>query len=426
MNAERLERISDIEFLTGVLPDFREDDATMPESPQDRFRGSREDSDASGPVVRLVDEIMSEAIHAGASDIHFEPSEGRLRVRVRVDGLLREQRSVPEEMKAELLSRVKIMADLDIAEKRRPQDGRIRVQSNRRRIDMRVSTLPTDHGEKIVLRILDKGGVALDLASLGFSEDLRERLLKAASRPWGMILVTGPTGSGKTTTLYSLIQAIRSADKNITTVEDPIEYRLEGITQTAVKPEIDLTFANALRSILRQDPNIILVGEIRDKETAEIAVRAALTGHLVLSTLHTNDAASAPGRLIDMGVEPFLVASALHVVVAQRLVRRLCPQCKVGGTSDVSSEAAGVPAGSRTWEPGGCPACGGAGFAGRIAIGEILELDDPLREGIMARRDAAGLKSLSRGSGDFDLRGDGVRRVLTGETTWREVLRETV
>jgi type IV pilus assembly protein PilB len=317
------------------------------------------------------------------------------------------------------------MADMDIAEKRRPQDGRIRMEGAGHGIDVRVSTLPTEHGEKVVLRILDKGAVALDLNRLGLDENRLGHLEKALRLPYGMILMTGPTGAGKTTTLYSCLNRIKSPEVNIVTVEDPIEYKLDGIIQTAVKNEVNYTFANALRTILRQDPNVIMLGEIRDKETAEIAVRAALTGHLVISTLHTNDAPGAVARLLDMGIEPFLLASALTLIGAQRLVRRVCPHCaeerEPGAAEESVSEAGWVAAGRGR----GCHLCNRTGYQGRIGLYEIMPVTDGIRSLITERKDTAQIRELAVKEGMMGLREDGMAKTRSGLTTLEEVVRET-
>ncbi len=357
------------------------------------------------PIVRLVHEIISEAIHSGSSDIHFEPFEREMKVRLRQDGVLRVHRSIHSRSQAEVVSRVKIMANLDIAEKRRPQDGRIRLQENGRAVDIRVSTLPTEYGEKVVLRILDREAVPLDLGQLGLDPARFNTLKKTLQLPYGMILITGPTGAGKTTTLYSALNLIKSPERNIVTVEDPIEYKLEGIIQTAVKTEINFTFANALRTILRQDPNVIMVGEIRDRETAEIAIRAALTGHLVLSTLHTNDAPSAVTRLLDMGIEPFLIASALTLIGAQRLVRKTCTHCQ--------------------GQAKGCVYCRHTGFAGRVGVFEILPVTEGIRSLIIDKKDAGIIREYAEREGMLGLREDGIAKVEAGVTILEEVLRET-
>jgi type IV pilus assembly protein PilB len=373
---------------------------------------------ADSPIVRLVNEIISEAIHQGSSDIHFEPFEREMKVRLRQDGVLRAHRTINARSKAEVVSRLKIMANMDIAEKRRPQDGRIRMEGAGHGIDVRVSTLPTEHGEKVVLRILDKGAVALDLGRLGLDPARQETLEKALKQPYGMILMTGPTGAGKTTTLYSCLNRIKSPAVNIVTVEDPIEYKLEGIIQSAVKAEVDYTFANALRTILRQDPNVIMVGEIRDRETAEIAVRAALTGHLVLSTLHTNDAPGAVARLLDMGIEPFLLASALTLVGAQRLVRRVCPHC-------ADAESPTSPGTLAAGKGKGCHACNRTGYSGRVGLYEIMPVSEGIRTLVTEKRDSAQIRELAVKEGMIGLREDGMAKAEAGLTTLEEVFRET-
>jgi type IV pilus assembly protein PilB len=366
------------------------------------------------PIVRLVNEVISEAIHAGSSDIHFEPFEREMKVRLRQDGVLRVHRTINARSKAEVVSRLKIMANLDIAEKRRPQDGRLRMEGSGQGIDVRVSTLPTDHGEKVVLRILDKGAVPLDLTKLGLYAERQGQLEKALRLPYGMILMTGPTGAGKTTTLYTCLNLIKSPEINIVTVEDPIEYKLDGIIQTAVKAEVNYTFANALRTILRQDPNVIMVGEIRDRETAEIAVRAALTGHLVLSTLHTNDAPGAVARLLDMGIEPFLLASALTLIGAQRLVRRVCPHC-----SEPPEAGQGAARGK------GCHLCNRTGYSGRVGLYEVLTVTDTIRSLITEKKDSGQIRDVAVKEGMIGLREDGMEKTRAGLTTMEEVLRET-
>jgi type IV pilus assembly protein PilB len=380
--------------------------------PRGPVRLSSKSGESDGPIVRLVNEIISEAIHAGSSDIHFEPFEREMKVRLRQDGVLRVHRTINARSKAEVVSRLKIMANMDIAERRRPQDGRIRMEGSGQGIDVRASTLPTDHGEKVVLRILDKSAVPLDLSRLGMDETGLEHLERALRQPYGMILMTGPTGAGKTTTLYSCLNRIKSPETNIVTVEDPIEFKLDGIIQTAVKAEVNYTFANALRTILRQDPNVIMVGEIRDKETAEIAVRAALTGHLVISTLHTNDAPGAVARLLDMGIEPFLLASALTLIGAQRLVRRVCPHC---AEADASGHAKGK----------GCHHCNRTGYAGRMGLYEILPVTEGIRSLITEKKDTALIRELAVKEGMMGLREDGMSKMKSGLTTLEEVVRET-
>lgn len=358
------------------------------------------------PIIRLVDEIIQEAMHSGVSDIHFEPGERFFNVRYRKDGVLRLARRLHARQVPEVTSRIKIMSNIDIAEKRRPQDGRMRFDDENKTVDIRVSTLPTDYGEKIVLRLLDKGQIVHKLDYLGMSKTDIALVDREIHKPYGMFLVTGPTGSGKTTTLYTLLQMIRSSELNISTIEDPIEYKLEGITQTAVNAKIGFTFANALRTLLRQDPDVIMVGEIRDNETAELAIRAALTGHLVFSTLHTNDAASAIVRLVDMGVEPYLVAASVNCIVAQRLVRKVCEKC--GGKNS------------------GCLICGGSGFHGRIGLYEILPLNEELREMIHTRSSVSELKQKSLQMGMRTLLQDGMDKIKLGLTTEAEVASEAM
>jgi type IV pilus assembly protein PilB len=390
-------------------------------------------SRGTGPdesVVDLVNAAISDAIRMGASDIHVEPYERMLRVRYRLDGMLQERPRIPIGKAKAVISRLKIMADLDIAEKRRPQDGRIRVKESGRTIDIRVSSLPTDFGEKIVLRILDRGQVELDLTKLGFASADLARFEKAIRLPYGMLLVTGPTGSGKTTTLYAALKRINRPELNITTIEDPIEYNLEGINQTHVRAEIDLTFAAALRSILRQDPNVIMVGEIRDTETARIAIRAALTGHLVFSTLHTNDAPSALTRLVDMGVEPFLVASSVRMILAQRLLRKICPECsqRISASaeqlSELGIETAPKSASFRRGE--GCSLCGQTGYRGRSAIYEVLTVNSGISELIARNAPIAEIRKAASESGMKCLREAALEMALNGQTTVEEVLRETI
>jgi type IV pilus assembly protein PilB len=395
--------------------------------PRGPIRISSKSNEADSPIVRLVNEIISEAIHAGSSDIHFEPFERELKVRLRQDGVLRVHRTINARSKAEVVSRLKIMANMDIAERRRPQDGRIRMEGSGQGIDVRVSTLPTEHGEKVVLRILDKGAVPLDLSRLGMDEVGLGHLEKALRQPYGMILMTGPTGAGKTTTLYSCLNMIKSPEVNIVTVEDPIEFKLDGIIQTAVKAEVNYTFANALRTILRQDPNVIMVGEIRDRETAEIAVRAALTGHLVISTLHTNDAPGAVARLLDMGIEPFLLASALTLIGAQRLVRKVCPHCAQERNGEMEAEAADGPGAGWTaiGKGKGCHLCNRTGYSGRMGLYEILPVTDGIRTLITEKKDTAQIREWAVKEGMMGLREDGMAKTKAGLTTLEEVVRET-
>lgn len=382
------------------------------------------------PVVRLINAVLTSAVQKGASDIHIEPYEKELRVRFRIDGALREIMRPPMKMKAALTSRVKILADLNIAERRIPQDGRIRLRMGKRVIDFRVSTLPGVFGEKIVLRILDKSNLQLDLEKFGMEKKAEEDFVGAIRNPYGMCLVTGPTGSGKTTTLYSALMKINTEEVNIMTAEDPVEYNLRGVNQVQVRADIGLTFAAALRAFLRQDPNIILVGEIRDLETAGIAIKAALTGHLVLSTLHTNDAASTITRLIDIGVEPFNVASAVNIVTAQRLVRRICNNCKTEHTiEDEVLEAARIPEEQLkqlTFYHGeGCEGCDASGYKGRQGLYEVMPMSHTLRAMIMQGDSADAMKLRAVEEGMLTLRQDGLLKAGRGVTTLEEVLKET-
>lgn len=379
------------------------------------------------PVVRLVHDVIYEAIHVGASDIHWEPFEDDFLIRYRQDGLLRIVRKLHARNAAEIISRIKVMASIDIAERRRPQDGRIRVMDGQRAVDLRVSVLPTEFGQKVVLRILDKGVSSLSLQSLGLDDARRHALETQSARPNGMILVTGPTGSGKSTTLYSVLNHINSPELNICTIEDPIEYQLDGIIQTNVKPEIDLTFSSALRTLLRQDPNVIMVGEMRDQETAELGIRASLTGHLVFSTLHTNDASSAITRLLDMGIEPFLLSSSLSLIVAQRLVRKNCPHCLQAYKPDPRVlDLLHLNSNEHDFQKGtGCLQCGQTGFRGRIGIFEMLVVDDSVRHLIQSQADAQSIRNQAVSTGMITLRNDGIQKAFAGQTTLEEVVRET-
>ncbi|HEX5727112.1 MAG TPA: GspE/PulE family protein [Longimicrobiaceae bacterium] len=379
------------------------------------------------PVVRLVNLLLSEAVESGASDVHLE-AEGRgLAVRYRVDGVLQEAPSPPPHLRAAIVSRLKIMAELDIAERRLPQDGRVRLRTEDRELDVRVSTLPTLHGESVVLRLLDlEGNRQVGLESLGMAPDTLEALLSFAARPHGVLLSTGPTGSGKTTTLYALLERLRTGREKIVSVEDPVEYELAGVAQVPVNARVGLTFARALRSILRQDPDVLLVGEMRDPETAEICIQAALTGHLVLSTLHTNDAPGALTRLVDLGVPDYLVASTLEAVLAQRLVRRVCEACAepVSPEPAVAREMAAAGFGAERVRRGrGCPACRATGFRGRTGIYELLLVDEAMREELHRRPGTDALRRLALERGMRPLRADGWRQVAAGVTTPDEVLR---
>ena len=389
------------------------------------------DASEEAPVVKLVNLILTDAIRRGASDIHLEPYEKVFRVRYRIDGVLQEMMAPPKRLEAALLSRVKIMSNLDIAERRLPQDGRIKIRYSSREIDLRVSTLPTIFGEKIVMRILDKEALTLDLAKLGFDDWSMENFKKAISQPYGMILITGPTGSGKTTTLYSAVHTINSPDINIMTAEDPVEYNLKGINQVQVNEEIGRTFAAVLRSFLRQDPDVILVGETRDLETAQIAIRAALTGHLVFSTLHTNDAPGTIARLQDMGIPPFLVASSILLVLAQRLARKVCKECRDPYEADEESLTpyGHVPQGLgrvTLYKGKGCQACNFTGMKGRTAIYEVMPVSAEIRELILRGASANELRDLAVQQGMKTLRQAGLLKVLEGVITAEEILRVTI
>jgi type IV pilus assembly protein PilB len=377
------------------------------------------------PVVHQVNTIIGHAVDLNASDIHIEIYENIFRVRYRIDGILMEAANLSPYQKDAIVSRIKIMANLDIAEKRRPQDGRVRFNKDGEDIDLRVSTLPTGYGEKIVLRILDKTALNLNLEHLGFDDDDIQIFRKNIHLPYGMILVTGPTGSGKTTTLYGALSELNSENVNITTIEDPVEYDLVGINQTQVNSDISLTFSEILRSILRQDPNIIMVGEIRDRETAEIATRAALTGHMVLSTLHTNDAPSAITRLIDLGVEPFLVSSCIRMVVAQRLVRKVCGNCSVEKAIDFTNKDHVNGLKKELTEGEGCEKCNGTGYKGRLALFEILEVNSHISELISEGAGQGSIKREAVDNGMKSLREAGLQKINLGQTTLQEVLRET-
>ncbi len=404
------------------------DDVEVVEEQEDEAATQAQIDDA--PVVKLINGLLTDAVRRGASDIHIEPFEHEMRVRYRVDGALQEVMKPPLKMKAALTSRVKILSSLNIAERRVPQDGRLKLKMGSRVIDFRVSTLPVLFGEKIVLRILDKGNLTLDLTKFGFEPKAEQDLMRAILNPYGMVLVTGPTGSGKTTTLYSCLQRINQVETNIMTAEDPVEYNLMGINQVQVRSEIGLTFAAALRAFLRQDPNIIMIGEIRDLETGSIAIKAALTGHLVLSTLHTNDAPSTITRMIDMGIEAFNVASAVNLVVAQRLVRRICKSCKAPATYTEEERL------SLTRDPAvlgriqfmqrkGCDACGQTGYKGRAGLYEVMALSPELRRMILRGCSAAELQEHAITEGMLTLRMDGVKKVERGITTLEEVVKET-
>jgi general secretion pathway protein E len=385
---------------------------------------------SEAPVIRWVNQLVARALERRSSDIHFEPFEKQFRVRYRIDGVLFEVQAPPRELQAAVTSRIKLMARLNIAEQRLPQDGRIPLRVLGREIDLRVSTLPTLYGESVVMRLLDRSASdRYSLATLGFPQSLLDKMEHYLSLPHGLFLVTGPTGSGKSTTLYGSLRRLNTIDKKIITVEDPVEYQLPGVNQIHVNPQIGLTFAAGLRHIVRQDPDIIMIGEIRDLETAEIAMRAALTGHLVFSTLHTNDAPSAVTRLTDMGVEHYLVSSSLVAVLAQRLVRVLCDECKQPYTADGAQLRRDgwdcAPGLLTLYHAGGCARCGQAGFLGRVGIFEFMELDEGIKRAIVARADASTLRNAARERGMLSLREDGWLKVAAGQTTLEEVLRVT-
>jgi general secretion pathway protein E len=386
---------------------------------------------SEAPVIRLVSLLITNALEMRASDIHIEPFENRLIVRYRIDGVLHEVESPPKRLSAAVISRVKIMANLDIAERRLPQDGRIRLRVQGKEIDLRVSTLPTMHGESVVMRILDKGHVALDFRKLGFEDDTLKVFLDVLLQPHGILLVTGPTGSGKTTTLYTALDRLNQPDVKILTVEDPVEYQMSGINQIQVKPQIDLTFANALRSIVRQDPDVIMIGEIRDLETAQIAVQSALTGHLVLSTVHTNDAPSTVNRLLDMGVEDYLLTSTVIGILAQRLVRKLCPHCKESYAAlpelveQMRLRRFSQEREITLWHAKGCSQCAQTGYMGRLSILEMMPMTDKVRSLVMKHATAADLRAEAIRDGMVTMYEDGLRKALAGVTTFEEELRAT-
>ena len=421
---------ADQQQLSNMLRDMEEmedADVEVLEEQEDDAATQAQIDDA--PVVKLINGILTDAVRRGASDIHIEPFEQEIRIRYRIDGALVEIMKPPMKMKAALTSRIKILSQLNIAERRVPQDGRLKLKMGNRVIDFRVSTLPVLFGEKIVLRILDKGNLTLDLQKFGFEPKAEADLMKAILNPYGMVLVTGPTGSGKTTTLYSALSRINTSEVNIMTAEDPVEYNLMGINQVLVRNEIGLTFASALKAFLRQDPNIIMIGEVRDLETGGIAIKAALTGHLVLSTLHTNDAPSTITRMIDMGIEAFNVASAVNLVVAQRLVRRICKDCKApAGYKDEELKTLGDLETMRTLElmkGKGCDTCGGLGYKGRAGIYEVMAMSPELRRMVLRGASVAELRDQAVEEGMLTLRMDGIVKASKGVTTLEEVVKET-
>jgi type IV pilus assembly protein PilB len=427
---------SDSEELSKMMKDLVEDEELeLAAEEAEMDAASLEKAAEEAPIIKLVNLILTDSVKRGASDIHVEPYETEMRVRFRIDGVLQTMMSPPLRLRDAMTSRMKIMAKLDIAEKRLPQDGRImikyRADGKKKELDFRVSTVPTLYGEKIVLRLLDKENLRLDMTKLGFESESLKKFERNILKPYGMVLVTGPTGSGKTNTLYSSVSRLNTVDTNIMTAEDPVEFQLGGINQVQMKEQIGLNFAAALRAFLRQDPNIILVGEIRDFETAEIAVKAALTGHLVLSTLHTNDAPSTISRLMNMGIEPFLVATSVNLICAQRLVRRICANCKV--ELEVPEQAL-IDAGyspeeakkTKIYHGKGCSTCNKGGYKGRTGLYEVMEINDELRELILVGASALELKKKAIEQGMITLRRSGLIKVAAGLTTMEEVLRETV
>jgi general secretion pathway protein E len=411
----------------GAAPGAAAQDGGAADVDQDEDVQRLKDMASEAPVIRLVNQIIARAVEAKASDIHFEPYHGRFRLRYRIDGVLREFDSPPVKLASAIISRVKIMSKLNIAERRLPQDGRVKLAVRGKEIDFRVATMPTMHGEHVVMRILDRGSIKLDFAALGFTDAVLARYRAVLARPHGILLVTGPTGSGKTTTLYTSLQELNTPDVNILTVEDPVEYQLEGVNQVQVKPQIGLTFAAALRAFLRQDPDIILIGEIRDTETAQIAVQAALTGHLVLSTLHTNNAASSISRLLDMGVEDYLMNSTINGILAQRLVRTLCPACRESyrpSPEMVAQLQIEQPAGEVVFHRAkGCARCSGTGYSGRSCIIEFLTMSEAIARLVLKRAEARDIQRQAVEEGMRTMYQDGMAKALAGLTTPEEVLR---
>lgn len=418
-------------LVESIVKDFDDRDVSAVAETEDQINVAElEKATEDAPVVKLVNLILTDAIKKGASDIHVEPYEKSFRVRYRIDGVMYEVMQPPMKLRGAITSRLKIMSQLDIAERRLPQDGRIKIKMGPREMDFRVSTLPTIFGEKVVLRLLDKSNLQLDMSRLGFEPQAQEDFEKAILAPYGMVLVTGPTGSGKTTTLYSALNRLNTNETNIMTAEDPVEYNLPGINQVQMKADIGLNFAAALRAFLRQDPDIIMVGEIRDYETAEIGIKAALTGHLVLSTLHTNDAPSTVSRMLNMGVEPFLVAASTNLILAQRLCRKICSACREevqlprGALVDIgfsADEAKGI----KTFKGKGCMACSETGYKGRIAIYEVMAINEQIKEAILQGASAAELRELARANAMKTLREAGLQKIREGITTIQEVIRVT-
>ena len=429
---EKYYEASEMGGLEGVLTEFDEGEMEVVQDEEEVDLSDLKKAVEDAPVVKLVNLILTDAIKKGASDIHIEPYEKTFRVRYRIDGVLHEVMKPPIKLKNAIVSRIKIISQLDIAERRLPQDGRIKLKlSKSKEMDYRVSVLPTLFGEKVVMRLLDKSNLQLDMTKLGFEQKALDDFMGAIHRPWGIVLVTGPTGSGKTTTLYSALSELNKISENISTAEDPVEFNLHGINQVQIHEDIGLNFAASLRSFLRQDPDIIMVGEVRDYETAEIAIKAALTGHLVLSTLHTNDAPSTVNRLLNMGIEPFLVSSACNLILAQRLARKICKDCraKMPSAEKVLIDL-GVPpaeaARMEVFKGSGCATCGGTGYKGRIALYEVMPFSEPVKELVLNGASSAELKRAAVREGMKTLRMSGVTKVAEGVTTIEEILRVTM
>jgi type IV pilus assembly protein PilB len=425
---EVIERVYDVgEPVDSLLKDVGEELEIEGVEPQREETEGVDVAEANeAPIVRLVNSIIVAGVRRGASDIHLESYERRFRIRFRIDGDLQEVMSPPPRLRPAIVSRLKVMADLDIAERRIPQDGRIKIKVGKRAVDLRVSTLPTVYGEKIVLRILDRSNLSVDLTRAGFQHAALAAFLKGIRAPYGMVLVTGPTGSGKTTTLYSALTQLNQPGVNIMTAEDPVEYNLDGINQVHINEEVGLTFAAALRAFLRQDPNIVMIGEIRDAETGSIATKAALTGHLVLSTLHTNDAPSTITRLMDMGIEPFLVANSLNVIVTQRLVRRICTACREQVEVEPALAAElGLDGPVAAWSGRGCAACNGTGLRGRVGLFEVLPMTRAIRELILGKAPLTVIRQQAVADGMISLRADGLLKLQDGVTSAEEILKET-
>ncbi len=433
---EDIERKKELEEIVSFIDDGQTETVELEAEDESALNLAQlEKAAEEAPVIKLVNYILTDAVKRGASDIHMEPYEKEYRVRYRIDGMLQTIMNPPNKLRDAIISRIKIMSKLDISEKRLPQDGRIMIKmmhnGRKKQLDFRVSVLPTLHGEKVVMRLLDKENLRLDMTKLGFEAESLAKFQNAIFKPYGMVLVTGPTGSGKTNTLYSSIAQLNKPDTNIVTAEDPVEFQLPGINQVQMKEQIGLNFAAALRSFLRQDPNIILVGEIRDFETAEIAIKAALTGHLVLSTLHTNDAPSTISRLMNMGIEPFLVATSVHLICAQRLGRRICNDCRVEEevAPQILIDAGYTPEEARKvkiYKGQGCANCGNRGYKGRVGLYEVLEITDELRELILVGASALEIKRKAIEQGMLTLRRSGLMKVAQGVSTLEEVIRETV